>query len=126
MPRIAVLVTSVLAAVALLVVLTRSEGTSDRAGGEIFLQAADKSGPDPFTESTATDSSAPPATTPTATVSETTTANVVRSVDGGAAGLYGGTRKAAGCDVEKQIRVSALAHPRTAPHGHARHQPRLP
>lgn len=111
MPRIAVLATTVLAAVALIVVLTRSDGTSDRAGGEIFLQAADKSGPDPFTESTARDSSAPPAATPTATASasETATANVVRRVDGGAAGLYGGTRKVASCDVEKQIRVLRAA-----------------
>ncbi|MDX3452211.1 hypothetical protein PV396_09710 [Streptomyces sp. ME02-8801-2C] len=108
-PRIAVLAASVLAAVALIVVLTRSEGTSDRAGGEIFLQAADKSGPYPFTQSTAKDSSAPPAVTPTATVSETAAANVVRRVDGGAAGLYGGTRKVASCDVEKQIRVLGAA-----------------
>ncbi|WP_405776809.1 DUF6777 domain-containing protein [Streptomyces sp. NBC_01538] len=104
--RIAVLATSVLAAVALLIVLTpRSQGTSERAGGEVFLQAAGKSGPDPFTESTARDSSAPPVTTPTATVAETAAVNVVRRVDGGTAGLYGGTRAVAGCDVEKQIRM---------------------
>ncbi|MEW2118138.1 DUF6777 domain-containing protein [Streptomyces sp. NPDC005474] len=108
--RIAVLATSVLAAVALLVVLTpRSQSTAERAGGEVFLQAAGKSGPDPFTESTARDSSAPPLTTPTptptATVAETAAVNVVRSVDGGTAGLYGGTRAVAGCDVEKEIRM---------------------
>ena len=108
-PRIAVLVTAVVAAVALIVVLTRSDGTSDQASGEVFLQAADTAGPDAFTESTAKDSSAPPATTPTATVSETATANVVRRVDGGSAGLYGGTRKVASCDVEKQIRVLRAA-----------------
>ncbi|WP_327692762.1 DUF6777 domain-containing protein [Streptomyces sp. NBC_00459] len=108
-PRIAVLATSVVAAVALIVVLTRSDGTTDRASGEVFLQAADKSGPDPFTESTAKDSSAPPATTPTATVSTTATSNAVRGVDGGAPGLYGGTRKVASCDVEKQIRVLGAA-----------------
>ncbi|MBW8738922.1 MAG: hypothetical protein JF621_17955 [Streptomyces turgidiscabies] len=95
-----------MAAVALLVVLTpRSQGTSERAGGEVFLQAANKSGPDPFTESTARGSSAPPATTRTATVSETAAVNVVRRVDGGAAGLYAGTREVAGCDVEKEIRM---------------------
>lgn len=109
MPRIAVLVTSVVAAVALIVVLTRSDGTTDQAGGEVFLQAADKSGPDPFTESTARDSSAPPATTPTATGSATAASNAVRGVDGGAPGLYGGTRKVASCDVEKQIRVLGAA-----------------
>ncbi|WP_343242861.1 DUF6777 domain-containing protein [Streptomyces sp. SID12501] len=108
-PRIAVLVTSVVAAVALIVVLTRSDGTTDRASGEVFLQAADKSGPDPFTESTAEDSSAPPATTPTATVSTTVTSNALRGVDGASPGLYGGTRKVASCDVEKQIRVLGTA-----------------
>ncbi|GAA3900986.1 hypothetical protein GCM10023084_61810 [Streptomyces lacrimifluminis] len=109
MPRIAVLVTSVVAAVALIVVLTRSGGSTDQASGEVFLQAADTSGPDPFTESTAKDSSAPPATTPTATLSGTATSNAVRGVDGGAPGLYGGTRKVASCDVEKQIRVLGAA-----------------
>ncbi|ELP69943.1 hypothetical protein STRTUCAR8_00349 [Streptomyces turgidiscabies Car8] len=110
MPRVAVLVTAVVAAVVLIVVLTRSDGTSDQAaGGEVFLQAADKSGPDPFTESTATDSSAPPVTPPTATAPETVTTNVVRRVDGDAAGLYGGTRKVASCDVEKQIRALGAA-----------------
>ncbi|MDW4903994.1 DUF6777 domain-containing protein [Streptomyces sp. ADMS] len=113
-PRIAVIATSVVAAVALIVVLTRSEGTSDQAGGEVFLQAADTSGPDPFTESTAKDSSAPPATIPTATVSETATSNVVRRVDGGQAGLYGGTRMVASCDVEKQIRVLRAAPAKNA------------
>ncbi len=102
------LATAVVAAVALAVVLTRPDGgSSGRADGEVFLQAADKSGPDPFTESTAKDSSAPPAAPPT--VTDTATANVVRRVDGGAAGLYGGTRKVASCDVEKQIRVLGTA-----------------
>lgn len=110
MPRVAVLATAVVAAVVLIVGPTRSDGTSDQAaGGEVFLQAAGKSGPDPFTESTAEDSSAPPVTTPTAKAPETVTTNVVRRVDGDAAGLYGGTRKVAGCDVEKQIRVLGAA-----------------
>ncbi|MDX2541522.1 DUF6777 domain-containing protein [Streptomyces sp. WI04-05B] len=109
-PRVAVLVTAVMAAVVLIVVLTRPDGTSDQAaGGEVFLQAADRSGPDPFTESTAKDSSAPPLTPPTATGSETVATNTVRRVDGDAAGLYGGTRKVASCDVEKQIRVLGAA-----------------
>ncbi len=110
-PRVAVLATSVVAAVALIVVLTRSEGaSSNQAGGEVFLQAADESGPDPFTESTAKDSSAVPAVpAATATPSRTAAPNAVRGVDGGAPGLYGGTRKAASCDVEKQIRVLRAA-----------------
>jgi len=45
-------------------VFTRGDGDSDTSasGGEVFLQAAGKSGPDPFTESTANDSSTPPET----------------------------------------------------------------
>ncbi|MGP4011649.1 DUF6777 domain-containing protein [Streptomyces sp. 4N124] len=100
-PRIAVLATVVVAAVVLAVVLSRSDGGSGK-GSEVFLQAAGKTGPDPFTESTATDSSAPPVSpSPTQPAS----ANAVRGVDGGAPGLYGGTRNVASCDVEKQIKA---------------------
>ncbi len=89
-----------MAAVTLVVVFTRSDGTSG-SGGEVFLQAAGKSGPDPFTESTAKESSTAPVTpSPTDTPES---ANVTRGVDGSAPGLYGGTRKVASCDVEKQI-----------------------
>ncbi|KOG35218.1 hypothetical protein AQJ84_09550 [Streptomyces resistomycificus] len=96
----------VVAAVVLAVVFTRPDGGSGSSaggsgGGEVFLQAAGKTGPDPFTESSATDSSAPPASAPATTRSAP--ANAVRSVDGGAPGLYGGTRNVASCDVEKQI-----------------------
>jgi hypothetical protein len=86
------------------VVLTRSDGGgTNQAGSEVFLQSASKSGPDPFTESTANDSSTAPVT-PAATGSSDS-ANVTRGVDGSAPGLYGGTRKVASCDVEKQIRA---------------------
>ncbi|MFF4272229.1 DUF6777 domain-containing protein [Streptomyces sp. NPDC001536] len=101
-PRIALLATAVVVAVALGLVLTRSDGGSGRSGsGEVFLQAAGKAGPDPFTESTATDSSAAPVSASPAT--ESASANAVRGVDGGAPGLYGGTRNVASCDVERQI-----------------------
>jgi hypothetical protein len=91
----------VVAGVVLGVVLTRSGGTSGTAsGGELFLQAANKPGPDPFTESTAKDSSTAPVT-PAANMPES--ANVTRGVSGSAPGLYGGTRNTASCDVEKQI-----------------------
>lgn len=89
-------------AVVLIVVLTRSDDSGGSADGEVFLQAAGKPGPDPFTESTATDSSTPPET-PTATPSRPEPANVTRAVDGSAPGLYGGTRNNASCDVEKQV-----------------------
>jgi hypothetical protein len=93
----------VVAGVVIGVVLSRSGGTSDTgSGGEVFLQAANKSGPDPFTESTAkSDSTAP--VTPAADMPES--ANVTRGVSGSAPGLYGGTRNTASCDVEKQIKA---------------------
>jgi hypothetical protein len=92
----------VVAAVVLAVVFTRSDGGSGK-GGEVFLQAAGKTGPDPYTESTAKDSSAPPVSASPAT--ESAPANAVQSVDGGAPGLYGGTRNVSSCDVEKQIKA---------------------
>jgi len=104
-PRVAILTTVVVAAVVLGLVFTRSDGGSDSAsgsGGEVFLQSAAKTGPDPFTESTAKDSSAAPVSASPAT--ESTPANAVRGVDGGAAGLYGGSLNVSACDVEKQIK----------------------
>ncbi|WP_208645802.1 DUF6777 domain-containing protein [Streptomyces nigra] len=104
-PRIAVITAVVVAAVVVAVVLSRGGGGSSdtaAADGEVFLQAADKEGPDPFTESTAKDSTTERATPSAAT--ESAPSNAVRGVDGGAAGLYGGTRDVASCDVEKQIR----------------------
>ncbi|MFD8810381.1 hypothetical protein ACFV23_02495, partial [Streptomyces sp. NPDC059627] len=59
-PRVATLTTAVVVAAALGLVLTRS-GDSSGKHGEVFLQAANSSGQDPFTESTATKSSAVPA-----------------------------------------------------------------
>ncbi|WP_282702361.1 DUF6777 domain-containing protein [Streptomyces sp. CC219B] len=101
-PRIAVLATVVAAAVVLAVVFSRTGGGSG-SDSEVFLQAASKTGPDPFTESTATDSSAPPVSASPAT--ESASAGAVRGVDGGAPGLYGGTRNVAACDVERQIKA---------------------
>ncbi|MFI6655069.1 DUF6777 domain-containing protein [Streptomyces sp. NPDC050523] len=100
-PRLAVLATVVVAAVVLAVVFTRSDGSGK--GGELFLQAAAKTGPEPFTQSTAEHSSAPPVSASPATGSAP--ANAVRQVDGGAPGLYGGTRNLSSCDVERQIKA---------------------
>ncbi|MFF0183825.1 DUF6777 domain-containing protein [Streptomyces sp. NPDC005244] len=108
-PRVALITGVVAAAVILGIVFTGSDGGSggggtgktENAGSEVFLQAADKTGPDPFTESTAKDSSTEPQT-PTASGSSEP-ANVTRAVSGSAPGLYGGTRNVASCDVEKQI-----------------------
>ncbi|MFD3497502.1 DUF6777 domain-containing protein [Streptomyces sp. NPDC058676] len=109
-PRVAVLATLVVAAVVLAVVFTRSDGGGSAKGGEVFLQAAGKTGPDPYTESTATDSSAPPLSASPTT--ESAPANAVRGVDGGAPGLYGGTRNVSSCDVEKQITALRAAPPK--------------
>ncbi|MFE3685685.1 MULTISPECIES: DUF6777 domain-containing protein [unclassified Streptomyces] len=99
-PRVAAIAAVVVAAVVLAVVLTRPGGSSE-AGGEVFLQPAGKAGPDPFTPSTARlDSVAP---SPSALPSASAAANVTRGVDGAAPGLYGGTRNASSCDVQKQI-----------------------
>ncbi|MEV7898111.1 DUF6777 domain-containing protein [Streptomyces cyaneofuscatus] len=107
-PRIAAITAAVVVAVALVVFLTRPDdggGSGSKAGGEVFLQAAGSSGPDPFTESTARRSDTEPGTaSPSAVPSASATGSqVTRGVDGAAPGLYGGTRKVASCDVEKQI-----------------------
>jgi hypothetical protein len=101
-----VITTAVVAAVVLAVVFTRSDGGSGK-GGEVFLQAAGKTGPDPFTQSTAKDSSTSSVSASPATGSAP--ANAVRGVDGGAPGLYGGTRNVSSCDVEKQIKALKAA-----------------
>ncbi|MFF0333494.1 DUF6777 domain-containing protein [Streptomyces fimicarius] len=109
-PRIAAIATALVAAVVLVVVLTRPDGGS-KAGGEVFLQAAGESGQDPFTESTAKESDPEPGTaSPSVAPSASRTgAQVTRGVDGAAPGLYGGTRKIASCDVEQQIKVLRAA-----------------
>ncbi|MFJ8632147.1 DUF6777 domain-containing protein [Streptomyces sp. NPDC093568] len=100
-PRIALLAAVVAVALVVAVVLSRGDGGSTGGSGEVFLQAADKAGPDPFTDTTAKDSSAPPATPSPATGSAPP--NALRGVNGGTPGLYGGSRDVAACDVEKQI-----------------------
>ncbi|WP_395358930.1 DUF6777 domain-containing protein [Streptomyces sp. YH02] len=102
-PKVASITAAVVAAAALAVVLTNSPGDKNDttgSGGEVFLQNAAASGPDPFTRSTARTStpSAPPASLPPRTASATP------EVSGSAPGLYGGTRSVASCDVEQQVR----------------------
>lgn len=100
-PRVALITGVVAAAVILGLVFTTGNGGSKNTGGEVFLQSASKTGPDPFTESTANDSSTEPQTPSTPAASAP--ANATRAVTGSAPGLYGGTRNVASCDVEKQI-----------------------
>nr|WP_218162345.1 DUF6777 domain-containing protein [Streptomyces sp. Ag109_O5-10] len=88
-------------AAALAVVLTRSGDSSGRRG-EVFLQAANSSGEDPFTESTAKKGTA--AQVSAAPVAAGASVNEVRGVSGGAPGLYSGTKNSTSCDVEQQIR----------------------
>ncbi|MFF1631799.1 DUF6777 domain-containing protein, partial [Streptomyces sp. NPDC058272] len=101
-PRVALISAGVAAAVVLgLVFSNTNSGGSKNAGSEVFLQSAANAGPDPFTESTAKDSSAAPETPTVSSASEA--ANVTRGVDGSAPGLYSGTRNVSSCNVEKQI-----------------------
>ncbi|WP_128429644.1 DUF6777 domain-containing protein [Streptomyces cyaneus] len=101
-PRLAALTAVVVAAVVLAVVFSRGGGDSSPvASGEVFHEGKDKQGPAPFTESTANNNSVAPVTPTPA--GESASTNAVRRVDGGAPGLYGGTRNVASCDVEKQI-----------------------
>ncbi|MET7921816.1 DUF6777 domain-containing protein [Streptomyces avermitilis] len=107
-PRVALMATAVVVAVVAALVFTRSHGTSTAGkGGEVFLQAAGKSGPDPFTESTANESSTDPLTP--APASTSASAPAARGIDGSEPGLYGGTRKVSSCDVEKQIKALQAA-----------------
>ncbi|WP_405877880.1 hypothetical protein OG762_04090 [Streptomyces sp. NBC_01136] len=76
---------------------------SGASGGELFLRPVTAGGPDPFTESTA---ASPPVTRMPHTAAPTDRGSAprgVRSFSGATPGLYGGTRFASSCDVEKQI-----------------------
>jgi hypothetical protein len=110
---VAVVATAIVAAVALILVFTRSDGTSNQQRGEVFLQSAGSTGADPFTESTAKEGAAPTAT-PSLPSTATGTDNAAQSVNGDAPGLYGGTRNVASCDVEKQITVLKAAPSKNA------------
>ncbi|MGW2050702.1 DUF6777 domain-containing protein [Streptomyces sp. NPDC001858] len=101
-PRVALITTAVVAATALALVLTLSGGDSSTQAGEVFMLPAGETGPDAYTESP-TRSSAPPASI--APSSSTPPANAVPAVDGGQAGLYGGTLNVSSCDVEHQIKA---------------------
>ncbi|MEW2180125.1 DUF6777 domain-containing protein [Streptomyces sp. NPDC005406] len=104
-PKVATIAVALVAAVVLTVVLTRPDGSA-KAGGEVFLEAAGSTGPDPFTGSTARSSAgdATPTDVPSPVASASRNRpNATQGVDGSAPGLYGGTRKVAACDVEKQI-----------------------
>ncbi|MFE9865607.1 DUF6777 domain-containing protein [Streptomyces sp. NPDC005506] len=101
-PKVATIAAVIVAVAVMAVVFIRPDGGST-ARGEIFLQPAGSAGQDPFTDSTSRSSApATPATAPTPT---RTGVGVTQGVDGSTPGLYGGTRKVASCDVEKQIKA---------------------
>nr|WP_246111690.1 DUF6777 domain-containing protein [Streptomyces hawaiiensis] len=110
-PRVAIIATAVVAAVVLAVVLSRpdnggtgaSDGGTSTSSGEVFLQPAADTGPDEFTESTVEEKSSASPVAPSG-ATESAPQNAVRGVKGDAPGLYGGTRKVASCDVEKQVK----------------------
>ncbi|MEU2426639.1 DUF6777 domain-containing protein [Streptomyces sp. NPDC007851] len=109
-PRIAMLTTAVVVAAVVAVVLTRPGDGSGRRG-EVFLQAADSAGQDPFTASSAKKTVAAPGSA--APVAPAGSTNQLRGVDGGAPGLYSGTRNSGSCDVERQITYFRASPPRT-------------
>ncbi|GLX50335.1 hypothetical protein Shyhy01_32850 [Streptomyces hygroscopicus subsp. hygroscopicus] len=83
-------------------------------GEEVFLQPAAEQGPNPFTASTATGPAGPGTPRPTGT-GRTADASAppaglavaplaaARALSGGTPGLYSGSARVAGCDVERQI-----------------------
>ncbi|WP_443079604.1 hypothetical protein OHB49_38045 [Streptomyces sp. NBC_01717] len=101
-PKVATIAAVIVAVAVMAVVFIRPDGGST-ARGEIFLQPAGSAGQDPFTDSTSRSSD--PATPTTAPTPTRTGVGVTQGVDGSTPGLYGGTRKVAGCDVEKQIKA---------------------
>lgn len=113
-PKVASVTAILVAIAALAVVLTnRPDDKGDTAGsggGEVFLQNAAASGPDPFTRSTARadTASASPASLPPRTASATP------EVSGSTPGLYGGTQSVASCDVEQQVRYLSGAPEKNA------------
>nr|WSY49786.1 hypothetical protein OG999_06250 [Streptomyces sp. NBC_00886] len=82
-------------------------GKGTKSSGEVFLQPVAAQGPDPFTDSTVTTTTAPPRVTrtPQSTPTRSTSASPgrMRTVSGGTPGLYGGTARSGSCDVERQI-----------------------
>ncbi|MGV9314301.1 DUF6777 domain-containing protein [Streptomyces sp. NPDC003691] len=103
-PRTALIGIAAAAVIAIVLVLTLpggGGGSGSASGPEVFLQAAGSTGPDPYTASTAQES-----TPPKETASPTgppPAENTVRAVSGATPGLYGGTEQKSSCDVEKQI-----------------------
>ncbi|WCE02311.1 hypothetical protein PGH47_37620 [Streptomyces sp. HUAS 31] len=80
--------------------------TNTPSGEDLFLQPAADRGPDPFTASTTTAEAAASPLTRTPQPSRSGRTGP-RSLSGATPGLYGGTRGAGSCDVQRQIDVLA-------------------
>lgn len=76
--------------------------TSTPSSGELFLQPAADRGPDPFTDSSATAEAAASPLTRTSQPAPSARTGP-RSLSGETPGLYGGTRGAGSCDVQRQL-----------------------
>ncbi|WP_406264374.1 hypothetical protein OHT93_04255 [Streptomyces sp. NBC_00191] len=92
-PRIATIAAALVAVVALTLVLTRPGGGGTAAAGEIVRDPVNAAGVDPYTPPS-TDKEPPPKDQP---------ASPTGTLSGSDAGVYGGTRQVASCNVEKQI-----------------------
>lgn len=103
-PRVVILTAVVVAVIVVSIVVTRpGGGGGSGSGGDVRLEAAGETGPNPFTESTAEESSPPPSTPNVS--KDDASPNTAYRVNGAQPGLYGGTRNVASCDVEQQIDV---------------------
>ena len=72
------------------------------SSGEVFLEPAAATGPDPFTDSTETSMARPSPVIRTPAPSQSGRTGP-QSLSGGTPGLYGGTRGTGSCDVRRQI-----------------------
>lgn len=100
-PRLVLLIVGLLAVIALTLVLTLQGNSGGGGQSEVFLQAAGDTGPDPYTQSTAKQSTPPTSTAQPSAPPQG--GNTVSAVQGGTPGLYGGTQDVSSCDVEQQI-----------------------
>ncbi|QDY80692.1 hypothetical protein FQU76_01845 [Streptomyces qinzhouensis] len=91
----------VVAVVLILTLPGGSGGSGSSSSREVFLQAAGSTGPDPYTASTAQESTPPQQ--PAQPTGPPPGGNTIRAVSGATPGLYGGTQQRSSCDVEKQI-----------------------
>ncbi|MCF2529909.1 DUF6777 domain-containing protein [Yinghuangia soli] len=93
-------------------------GKKEQAAGEVLLENAASTGPDPFTASVAspvpTISAAPPTFPPAPIPTEAGAAAPLRVANGGTVGLYGGTQDNTQCDPAQMTRYLGENPPKAA------------